>query len=303
LTRALACMSRYGDDITIHVDTDSFCVSATNSSETAYCKFRYERLFFSRYYANINYGESFEAGKLSAKTLLSILKNRSFENAVDRCEISIAEGNPDEREDQDSLASNMIIRLFCKHGKIAITSIEPGVIKTHRIVLSVPLCIGAPCVPESAAESRLTMGPKSIRSMLRHFPPGGPKQDPQLVWVFTYTDVTVHWAKSPLDLKHKEISTQMKLEVTEFETYELASSPITIAFHMREFCATIAYAESMDLTLDLCFTNGADPLFINVRAERGDALFIIGSATAPEDLVKSSQQSQSKSQEASSKTR
>lgn len=47
--RALACLSRYGDDLVLYADTQHFTMSATNSSLSAYCRFRYGRMFFSRY--------------------------------------------------------------------------------------------------------------------------------------------------------------------------------------------------------------------------------------------------------------
>lgn len=47
--RALTCLSRYGDDLVLYADTRHFTLSATNSSLSAYCRFRYGRMFFSRY--------------------------------------------------------------------------------------------------------------------------------------------------------------------------------------------------------------------------------------------------------------
>lgn len=47
--RALTCLSRYGDDLVLYADTQHFTLSATNSSLSAYCRFRYGRMFFSRY--------------------------------------------------------------------------------------------------------------------------------------------------------------------------------------------------------------------------------------------------------------
>src|SRR6267154_891796 len=47
--RALICLSRYGDDVVIYADSEHLSLSATNSSLSAYCRFKYGRRFFSRY--------------------------------------------------------------------------------------------------------------------------------------------------------------------------------------------------------------------------------------------------------------
>ena len=60
----------------------------------------------------------------STQALLSILKHRTVEKTVHRCELSIVEGvlpteniDPaEDDEDRDSLESRLIVRLHCKHG-------------------------------------------------------------------------------------------------------------------------------------------------------------------------------------------
>jgi cell cycle checkpoint control protein RAD9A len=57
------------------------------------------------------------------QSLLSILKHKTVEKTVDRCDLSIVEGGgePDASADadkEDSLASKLIIRLHCKHGAL-----------------------------------------------------------------------------------------------------------------------------------------------------------------------------------------
>ena len=48
-TRTLTCLLKYGDDLTIYAAPDSLSLSATNSSLSAYSRFRYERQFFVNY--------------------------------------------------------------------------------------------------------------------------------------------------------------------------------------------------------------------------------------------------------------
>jgi Rad9 len=47
--KALTCLSKYGDELSIYATSDFLSFSATNSSKSAYCRFKYDRPFFSRY--------------------------------------------------------------------------------------------------------------------------------------------------------------------------------------------------------------------------------------------------------------
>lgn len=57
--------------------------------------------------------------------MLSILRHRGVESAVERCELSIVDGPPegeggegssDGEEERDTLESILVVRLHCRHG-------------------------------------------------------------------------------------------------------------------------------------------------------------------------------------------
>jgi len=56
-TRAVNCLARYGDELTMCAYPDHFSLSATNSAKSAYCRFKYEKEFFSRYHFGKRRGE------------------------------------------------------------------------------------------------------------------------------------------------------------------------------------------------------------------------------------------------------
>ncbi|KAJ8587447.1 hypothetical protein M405DRAFT_863720 [Rhizopogon salebrosus TDB-379] len=276
--RALTCLSRYGDDLVIYANSEYLSFSATNSSLSAYCRFKYGRRFFSRYKfkdGTTRDGVEDVKGQLLAKTLLSILKHKTTEKTVERCEFTIVEATdlyeqdaPD--EDQDTLESRLIIRLHCKH----------GIVKTHRLPLLIPTSLLSPGVPDSENESRLTIGPRAIKDITEHFPNArGAKSDPQLVWTFGDTDVEVKSLESSIDTRGKaQLSTELTISADEFDVYEVYASPTTIAFHLREFNATIAFADAMGLCLDLRFTDPAAPLFIDVESDESECLFVVSTS-------------------------
>jgi len=60
----------------------------------------------------------------------------------------------------------------------------------------------APGVPDADNESNLTIGPKSVKDMIEHFPIAkGPKSDPQLIWTFRHADVELKSLESSIDTK------------------------------------------------------------------------------------------------------
>ncbi|KAH0827816.1 Rad9-domain-containing protein [Lanmaoa asiatica] len=298
--RALTCLSRYGDDLVLYADAQQFTLSTTNSSLSAYCRFRYGRMFFSRYRVGGGVNEAGPSagspsepqdvkGQLLVKTLLSIFKHRTIEKTVERCELVVIEGpssDPPE-EEEDTLESRLIVRLHCKH----------GIVKTHRLPLLIPTSLLSPGVPESQNESRLTIGPRAIKDITEHFSSGrGMKNDPQLVWTFGDTDVDVKSLESSIDTKGQcatrkfhagvrnlllgraQLATELTISADEFDVYEIADPPITIAFHLREFNATVAFAESMASALELRFTDPAAPLFIDIEGDESDGLFVISTS-------------------------
>ncbi|KAG7098847.1 hypothetical protein E1B28_000750 [Marasmius oreades] len=277
--RALTCLSRYGEELTIYATPETLSMSCTNSSKSAYCRFRYSRQFFSKYRLGISRAGTINpegdtvTGQLMTKGFLSILKHHFGDSSVERCDISIVEGegnaNKDEDE-EDSLESRLVVRLHCKH----------GVVKTHRLVLMTPQSLMAPGVPDTSEETFLRIGPRAIREIIEHFPLArGIKADPQLIWSFEDTEVHVKSLESSIDSKGKaQLSTELVISADEFDVYNLEAAPITLAFHLREFNATIAFAEASSLCFDLRFTVPAAPLFIDVEGDDFEILFVISTS-------------------------
>ncbi|EAU91046.2 hypothetical protein CC1G_03214 [Coprinopsis cinerea okayama7 len=76
------------------------------------------------------------------------------------------------------------------------------------------------------------------------------------------------------------LSTELTLNAEEFDAYDL-QDPVTIAFHLRELNATIAFAESLGTTLDIHFTEPAAPLCIDVEGLSIEGLFVISTIQVP----------------------
>ncbi|KAI1793456.1 Rad9-domain-containing protein [Ganoderma leucocontextum] len=281
LTRALTCLSKFGDDLVIVATSETFALSSTNTAMTAYGRFKYPRSFFSRYRVESRpVGDEIEelpnvSGQIVTKHLLSILKHKTNEKACEKCEFVITDGptqtiSLDDDEERDSLESRLTVRLHCKH----------GIVKTHRLSLNPMTDALSPSMPDPSLEAVITVGPKTMKSMLEHFPFGkGSKSDPQLVWNFHDEEVVLRSLESSTDGKGRpSLITELTLSAMEFDTYDLQAGPMTIAFHLREFNATIAFAEASEVSLNLRFTDPVDPLYISVDADYADTLFVIATS-------------------------
>ncbi|OBZ73734.1 Cell cycle checkpoint control protein RAD9A [Grifola frondosa] len=289
LTRALICLSKYGEDLIICATPETLALSTTNSSLSAYSRFKYRKTFFSRYKVGNRSADNEVAeiptvtGQLLTKSLLSILKHKTVEKAAEKCELTIQDGasSEDDADEVDSLESRLIVRLHCKHGLCTAAYVSfAGVVKTHRLLLLSPNSLMSPGVPDVPFESRLTIGPKALKDMIEHFPFGkGNKSDPQLIWHFYDSEVQLRSVEASIDAKGRaQLSTELTISADEFEVYDVHEVPITIAFHLREFNATIAFAEASSLPLDIRFTDPSAPLFIDIEGDLSETLFVIATS-------------------------
>ncbi|CDO73327.1 hypothetical protein BN946_scf185008.g90 [Trametes cinnabarina] len=287
-TRALACLSKFGEELIIIAAPETFALSTTNQAQSAYGRFKYAKSFFSRYRVGSHpAGDELDVppltGQIVIKPLLQILKHKTIEKSCEKCEFVISDSATQapqletEEDDHDTLESRLI---------------------THRLPLNAANNLMSPTFPDAALESRVTIGPKALRHMLEHFPFGkGPKTDPQLIWNFRDSEVQLRSLESAVDAKGKELqlffdhslgsrflvgraqlSTELTISADEFDEYDVLNTPMTIAFHLKEFTATIAFAEASQLSLEIKFTDPEAPLYIDVGGDMADTLFVIAAS-------------------------
>lgn len=183
-----------------------------------------------------------------------------------------------EDEDLDGLEGKLIVRLNCKHGEVTISllacgvlietnmsSPPSGIVKTHRLVLQTPSSQLHLHIPEALNESHVVIGPKAMRDMIDHFPSTRGKADPQLIWVFDDTEVQVRSFETSLDGKGAldivssvlhvnqwnagagQLATELTISADEFENYDIFSTPISLAFHLREFNVSLSFSAQSSL--------------------------------------------------------
>ena len=86
--------------------------------------------------------------------------------------------------------------------KACLVFVPAGIVKTHRLSLNPMTDPLSPSMPDPSLETVITVGPKTMKSMLEHFPFGkGSKSDPQLVWNFHDEEVVLRSLESGADGK------------------------------------------------------------------------------------------------------
>ncbi|KAF8507795.1 Rad9-domain-containing protein [Hysterangium stoloniferum] len=286
-TKGLTCLSRYGDDVIVQAGPADVILSAMNSANTAFCRVKLNAGYFDKYKmtALVPPGLTFQTppeeenrirGQLVVKSLLSILKHKTVEKAVDRCSLSIIEGGCADDNDtsdniEDNLETKLIVRLHCKH----------GVVKTHKLLLLNPNGLIAPRITPSPNQSQVIIGPRALKDIIEHFPQSkGAKSDPQLVWLFATNDVKVKTLRG-----QSQISTEITMSADEFDSYQISEPPVSLGFLLREFNATISLADSLSVALDLRFTQASSPIVIEFDTDslESEYLFVISTTDSVYD--------------------
>ncbi|KAL5636831.1 hypothetical protein ACGC1H_000710 [Rhizoctonia solani] len=280
-TKGLACIARYGDELCLHATPEILTLCATNAAKSAYCGMKFAPEFFDAYHVGGSKdalkmtpeGEEVTVrGQLQAKTLLSILRHKTVEKSLEKCEMSIIEGvgggaaGDEEQLEDQSAESKLVIRFHCKY----------GVVKTHKLFLNQPPVILAPTLPEQRP-SRVVIGPRAMKDLLDHF---GRRADAQLQWMFNDEEVRVRSLERDADNQGKhQIATEISVPGEEFDLYEVAYAPIGLAFHLREINASIALAESLSIPIEFSFTEPGGPMIIMLELDAADQLAMVATST------------------------
>ncbi|CAE6471651.1 unnamed protein product [Rhizoctonia solani] len=287
--KGLTCIARYGDELCLHATPEILTLCATNAAKSAYCGMKFAPEFFDAYHVGVPKDplqmtpeggeEVIVRGQLLAKTLLSILRHKTVEKSLEKCEMSIVEGvegavvEDEEQPEDQSAESKLVIRLHCKF----------GVVKTHKLYLNQPPVILAPTLPEQRP-SRVVIGPRAMKDLLDHF---GRRADAQLQWMFNDDEVRVRSLERDADnqgkysqhIRKHQIATEISVPGEEFDLYEVLYAPIGLAFHLREINASIALAESLSIPIEFSFTEPGGPMIIMLELDAADQLAMVATST------------------------
>ncbi|KAL7409158.1 Rad9-domain-containing protein, partial [Mrakia frigida] len=224
LTSALACLSRFGEDVHIQAVKTELVLSTLNSSKTSYAQFTFSENFFESYEVEMATKKGVTC-HLNAKALLGVFRSRgSLEKTAERCDISlydserkkpsrnkkdkerkrrkVTDSDEDENDNQDGSSnedasrspspspaakpppSRLNIKFLCNN----------GFIKTHSLFISTSHSTRRPTNnTEGEDTSAFKVSPKHVSEWMEPFPgwisqgaksAGGQRKEGYLAWTF-----------------------------------------------------------------------------------------------------------------------
>jgi cell cycle checkpoint control protein RAD9A len=136
-------------------------------------------------------------------------------------------------------------------------SAATGVLKTHSLNLS-PCTFLIAVVDPNSTLSRFVVPAKTLKDWIDHFALSGSttsvpanatnpsnKYESELGWYFGEQEVRVKTWEGGGGATKKGISTEIKVDVNEFEEYYVEDPPVTLTFPMREFRVRFVKENSM----------------------------------------------------------
>ncbi|CAH0595406.1 unnamed protein product [Chrysodeixis includens] len=252
LGRTVHALARFGDELYLESLPDCILLRTLNAAESAYAMVKFNKNFFS--YFNYNYystedNEGLKC-KISMKSALNTFKSPThMDKQVENLEIKL-----------DADACKLIFQLKCRH----------GIVKTHFVTILDCKAMQA-VYTKDTVPNRITSPQRILSDALNNFQ----SSDDQLTLEATPLSLILrNYIDCSIDLT-KIIRTQITLKPAEFDSYVIGTETI-ITFSLKEFRALLAFAEALNLPLQLHFeTTGRPAVFIVHNGITFEAHFVL----------------------------
>lgn len=273
LGRTVHALARFGDELYLESLPDCIIFRTMNAAESAYAMIKFKKVFFS--YFNYNYYSTADNEglkcKISMKSALNTFKSPThMDKQVENLEIKL---------DPDSC--KLIFQLKCKF----------GIVKTHFV--SILDCKAMQAVYEKdSVPNRITSSQRILSDALSNFQ----NSDDQVTLQATSQLLILrNFIDTGGDLT-KVIRTQISLQQAEFDSYSISEDAI-ITFTLKEFKALLAFAEALNLPVQLHFESTGRPVvFIVHNGSTFEAHFVLATSKPDSETQGASTQSKSVSE-------
>ncbi|KAJ1781815.1 hypothetical protein LPJ67_005340 [Coemansia sp. RSA 1938] len=264
--KALQCLSRISNDISIEAREDQLELSSVNSARSAFASFTFRRGFFDAYkIGQLNYAS--QNGpvlrcKVLAKPLVGVFKMRGAGKGreVEKCLLRIEQGAEVGHANEDSFAGEcrLVVRV----------SYKEGICRTHRMFYEVSELLH-PVFNVQDFKSMWRVGAKVAGDWISHFSRGLEEvsfcMSASNVIVRSWSEGQTATGRNIDAATDRLLETQISLVPAEFDTYEIAGTrSVELTFSLRELKAALQYADATEQPLTARFNRGGDPLVLTV---------------------------------------
>ncbi|XP_072934529.1 cell cycle checkpoint control protein RAD9A [Epargyreus clarus] len=252
--RTVHALARFGDELYLESLSDCILLRTLNAAESAYAMVKFNKNFFS--YFNYNYystedNEGLKC-KISMKSALHTFKSPThMDKQVENLEIKL-----------EPESCKLIFQLKCKH----------GIVKTHFV--SILECKSMQAVyTKDVVPNRITTSQKILSEALGNFT----SSDDQVTFEATEQSLTLRNYIDNTDA-FKITRTKITIKAVEFDSYIIGSETI-VTFTLKEFRALLAYAEALNLPVQVHFeTTGRPVVFIIHNGSTFEAHFVLATS-------------------------
>ncbi|GAA5876592.1 hypothetical protein JCM1840_000819 [Sporobolomyces johnsonii] len=273
-TRALSCLTRFGEELDFIAANDKLSISTVNSSRTAFGVVSFYPRFFVEY-ALDDPSTQFKFS-VTGKALLSPLKPRSA-NTIESCSITVGSEDPGRLLEPgvDAGECRIVIRLHCQH----------GVVKTHRLTYGNPNVNNWARFNREQSTSSWTASSKVLKEWTDHFylRSGANALTDEITFycgpiacrLRSFNDTSSEQNLSENDLMaSRPLTTELVVDVEDFDNYDVPDEQI-ITFALKEFKAVIVLADLLSVPISAYFTHGGRPLMIQLAGDHSEARFVV----------------------------
>ncbi|KAM0787645.1 hypothetical protein ACM66B_003709 [Microbotryomycetes sp. NB124-2] len=285
-TRALTCLTKFGEDIDLSIGRSELKLSSVNASRSAFGLVAFRSDFFARYSVQRRANGSRNLTlSVNGKALLSPLSPRSV-NTIESCRITVTDGSAGSSSSDSDGGCRIIIRLHCLH----------GVIKTHKLTYSASSALYARASRAACTSSWLAPS-RVLKDWTDHFhlktSAGGGGMD-EISFYHSETACVLKSFGAEVNkavdyLGARPLGTELMVDVGDFERYDVDGQPL-ITINLKELKAIVVLADATDTSLDAAFTKGGSPFLVEVNADDFKADFVIATTDfdsgEPESSVK-----------------
>ncbi|PWY98123.1 hypothetical protein BCV70DRAFT_202294 [Testicularia cyperi] len=232
-------------------------LSAVNSTNSAFCMFVFDPDFFLSVTTGVTHRIECQ---IQLKNVLATLRARG--KSVERCELELI----DEGEE-----CRFAIKLHCHH----------GILKVHRLTYEPKRGLQPSADPNPP--NFFCINAQTAQEWTEHFLSSS--KNGEITFLCGPGSCIARSKEEDLqDGKGhipKAIHTEVKIAVDEFREYSVLEESL-MTFSLREFKAAVTLAETLQVPLEVNFSDGDEPLFIRLRVESAVAAEIVIATTKGE---------------------
>ncbi|CAJ2506762.1 Uu.00g079480.m01.CDS01 [Anthostomella pinea] len=252
LRDALACLSKFSEEVSLEAKRDRLVFTAINLSKSAYASFAFaSHRFFSKYqYEGIAQHRDKFFCKLYNRALLSLFRNRSGDplhdrerdTTIERCDVAII--------DEAGKKSRFIAKIVFRN----------GITTKYQLPFEVSPPVHAKFEGDQATNS-WSISSRTLRQLMDHFGPGIDyldihSEDDQVV---NFTCFTEKVANGEEVLK-KPLHTSIAVERDEFERFTVEEDKLHIVISVKDFRAIIQHAALLGSEVSASYSMPSKPM-------------------------------------------